>query len=127
VAGQSVATVGAPSARTASKSGCATFIDRSKYCVLNPQVPSTAEHRSITFTVVPGIARSTSAERVPMFCARRWQGTWYVTAPTGRVKRVSSAPSACSRARYSKRSRVLAATRRASAEPSSQGYSCLSM
>src|SRR4026209_406914 len=42
-------------------------------------------------------------------------------------KRVSSRPWSCSEARYSKRSRVCAATRSASSEPSSQGYSCLSM
>jgi hypothetical protein len=66
-----VATVGAPAARTASKSGWATFIDRSKYSFLKPQVPSTAEHRSITVTVAPGIVRSTSADFTPMFWARR--------------------------------------------------------
>src|SRR5256886_8566796 len=52
---------------------------------------------------------------------------WYVTAPTDRVKLVSSLPSARSSARYSKRSRVLRATSFASSEPSSHGYSCLSM
>ncbi len=50
-------------------------MDSSKYSVFMPQVPSTAEHRSITSTGAP-VRRSTSADRVPMFWAFRWQGSW---------------------------------------------------
>src|SRR5262249_35557891 len=74
--GQSVATVALVSACTASKSGLATLSESSKYSVLKPPVRSTAEQRSTTVTCAPGTARSTWADLVPMFCARRWQGTW---------------------------------------------------
>jgi hypothetical protein len=56
------------------KSGSATFMESSKYSFFIPHVPSTAEHRSITSTDAP-VRRSTSAERVPMFWALRWQGS----------------------------------------------------
>src|SRR5207245_3139984 len=118
---------GASAVVIASNSGCASFSESSWYCFLKPHVPSTAEHFSTTLTSAPGIRRRISADLSPIFCARRWHGAWYVTAPTDRVNLVSSLPSARSSARYSKRSRVLRATSFASSEPSSHGYSCLSM
>src|SRR6266446_8271058 len=74
-----------------------------------------------------GMAPSTSADLRPMFCARRWHGTWYAIGPGRWVKFVSSVPSARSRARSSNTSRVREATSLASSDPSSHGYSCFSM
>src|SRR3989442_11793771 len=88
--GQSVAIRPAPLAPIASKSGFTTFSDSSKYSRLKPHVPSTAEHFSMTVTSAPGMAPSTSADLRPMFCARRWHGTWYAIGPGGRVKFVRS-------------------------------------
>ena len=73
--GQSVATRSGLAASTSRNRGPASFMDSSKYSFFIPQVPSTAEHRSITSTGAP-VRRSTSAERVPMFWAFRWQGSW---------------------------------------------------
>jgi hypothetical protein len=56
------------------KSGAASFMDSSKYSFFMPQVPSTAEHRSMVSTVAP-VSRSRSADLVPMFCAFRWHGS----------------------------------------------------
>ena len=73
--GQSVATRSGLARSMSLKSGSASFIDSSKYSFFIPQVPSTAEHRSITSTGAP-VRRRTSAERVPMFWAFRWHGSW---------------------------------------------------
>ena len=73
----------APPAVTASNSGLATFSDSSKYSFLKPPRPvdgrAALDHRDRR----PGTARRTSADLVPMFWARRWQGTWYVDAAQG--------------------------------------------
>jgi len=45
-----------------------------KYSFFMPHLPSTAEQCSMTSTGAP-VSRSTSAERVPMFWALRWQGS----------------------------------------------------
>src|SRR2546422_5072832 len=49
--GQSVAVTGASARVIASNRGLASFRESSWYCVLKPQVPSTAEHFSTTSTV----------------------------------------------------------------------------
>ena len=125
--GQSVATMAFASACTASNSGLATFSERSKYSVLKPQVPSTAEQRSTTVDLACR-ARRAGRRRTSCRCSARAGDTARGRSPPRsalepRVER----PGGLQPARYSNRSRVCEATSLASSEPSSHAYSCFSM
>ena len=50
--------------------------DAARNSFFTAYVPLCPEQRSITSTVVSGISRSRSRVLSPMFCTRKWHGTW---------------------------------------------------
>ncbi len=58
-------------------------VAKCSFCML--QVPSWPEH-SCTASTSSATSLSRSRPRMPMFCTRMWQGTWYCTRPKRRVK-----------------------------------------